>query len=91
MPKKNQKLTKKEKLKASATRFNNEVKKSLNTALVAAFSFVIALAWRDLIAEQISQITSLSPLQGKLFSAIIITIVGVIGILIVTSLLNKKE
>ena len=91
MPKKNQKLTRKEKIKASTTRFNNEVKKSLNTAIVAAFGFLIALAWRDLITEYVNSLTSISPVQGNLVSAIVITVVGVIGILITTTLIRKEE
>jgi hypothetical protein len=78
-------------IKDKAKRFNNKLKESLNTALIAAFGFLIALVWRDLITEYVNQLTQYSPLQGKLFSAITITFIGVIGILIVTSLLSKKE
>jgi len=78
-------------LKRSAKKFNRELKNTLNTALIAAFGFLIALAWRDLITAYITQIESISPLQGKLFSAIIVTIVGVIGIVLVSSILHKEE
>ena len=81
----------KDKAKESAKKFNDKLKESLNTAIVAAFGFLIALTWRDLIVEYISQIEKYSPLQGKLFSALIVTFIGVIGILLVTSLLSKKE
>ena len=77
-------------IKERAKKFNNELKKSLNTAIVAAFGFLIALAWRDAITGYVNSLTSMSPLQGNLISAIIITIIGVVGILIVTSLLSKK-
>ncbi len=60
-------------------KFNLEIKKSMNTAIVAAFGFLMALAWRDVITEYINEITSISPVQGKLISAIIITLIGVIG------------
>lgn len=73
------------------SRFKDELKKSTNMAIVAAFGFLIALTWRDVISEYVTQITSYSPLQGKLFSALIITIIAVIGILITTILLSKKE
>jgi len=73
------------------TKFKEELKKSTNTAIVAAFGFLIALTWRDLISEYVAQATSYSPLQGKFFSALIITIIAVIGILITTVLLSKKE
>jgi len=72
-------------------KFKIELKKSLGTALVAAFGFTIAFSWRDLIIEFFSEITSLSPVQGKLISAIIVTIISVIGILIVTGLLLHRE
>ena len=60
-------------------KFNLEIKKSMNTAIVAAFGFLMALAWRDVIIEYINELTSISPVQGKLISAIIITLIGVIG------------
>ena len=60
-------------------KFNLEIKKSMNTAIVAAFGFLMALAWRDVITGYINEITSISPVQGKLISAIIITLIGVIG------------
>jgi hypothetical protein len=90
MPTKKQRSSR-EKLKASAKRFNLELKKSLNTAIVAAFGFLIALVWRDVITEYVDKITTLSPVQGKLISAVIITIIGVFGILAVTKFLKVKE
>ncbi len=78
-------------IKDSAKKFNNKLKESVNTAIVAAFGFLIALTWRDLISEYVNQITSYSPLQGRLISAIIVTIIAVIGIFIATRLISKKE
>lgn len=77
-------------LKEKAKKFNTKLKESLNTALVAAFSFLIALSWRDLITEYINQLTSISPLKSQFFSALIVTIIGVMGILIITSLLHQE-
>lgn len=37
------------------------------------------------------ELTSVSPVQGKLISAIIITLIGVIGILVVTRFLRVEE
>lgn len=71
--------------------FKKELKKSTNTALIAAFGFIIALSWRDFITEIIEKITSLGPAQGKLLGAIIVTIISVIGILITTKLLSENE
>ena len=78
-------------IKDKAKKLNNKLKESLNTAIVAAFGFLIALVWKDVITEYVNTLVSYSPVQGKLFSALIITIIGVIGILIMTSLLSKKE
>ncbi len=72
-------------------KFNTEVKKAINTAIVAAFGFIIALSWREVITEYVNAISKVSPLQGKLIEAIIITIISVIGILIVTSIFTKKD
>ena len=90
MKKKTKKEVKEHKLKASAKKFNNELKKAIGTALMAAFGFLIALAWRDAITEYVSKITAASPIQGTLVSAIIITIISVIGILIITSFLKQE-
>ena len=77
------------KVKKSAKKFKNELKKSINTALVAAFGFLIALSWREVITEYVTKITEANPLGGKLISAIIITIISVSGILIVTRMMNN--
>ena len=95
----NKKQTKKEikkeikesRLKSSAKKFNKELKNTLNTALIAAFGFLIALTWRDLITNYVNSLTSISPIQGDLMTATIITIIGVVGIVIVTSFLHKEE
>ncbi len=77
--------------KDSAKRFKDELTKSMNTAIVAAFGFLIALSWRELITAGVQKIESVSPLNGKIFEALIITIVGAIGITITTTILSKKE
>lgn len=82
---------KRNRLKETAVEFNNEIKKALNTALIAAFGFIIALAWRDLINEYLKELTAISPLQGQLYTAIIITFVSVIGIILVTRFIRKPE
>ncbi|MCK4647823.1 hypothetical protein KAT24_02750 [Candidatus Pacearchaeota archaeon] len=88
-------LTKKERLKlkakATAKKLKLELKKSINTAIAAAFGFLIALSWRDVITGYVSKIENLSPLKGGLISAIIITVISVIGILIVTKIFAVNE
>jgi len=79
----------KEKAKASANKFKGEFKKALSTAVVAAFSFLIALSWRELITTYVNLLTAFSPVQGQLITAIIITFIGVIGIVLATWLLKE--
>lgn len=88
------KLTNKEKLKLkakeSASKFKRELRKSTTTAIVAAFGFLIALTWRDVITEWVEKISSVSPLKSNLFSALIITVVSITGILIVSRFSHEK-
>ena len=78
-------------VKKSVDKFKTDFKKSVMTALVAAFGFLISLAWRDVIVEAVDKITALTPLHGKIISAIIITIISVIGILIITKIFSAEE
>jgi len=80
-----------EKIKKSVKKFRLELKKSISTAIVAAFGFLIALSWRDVITEYVSKIEKVSPLKGNLISAIIITIFSVIGILIIAKIFSVNE
>lgn len=82
---------KESRLKSSAKKFNKELTKNLHTAIIAAFSFVMALAWRDAITEYTSAITSVSPLRGKVISALIVTIIAVLGIVLFSSLFTQQE
>ncbi|MBU0894741.1 MAG: hypothetical protein KKF48_00570 [Nanoarchaeota archaeon] len=97
MPKKQitKPLTKKEiiklKAKVSTQNFKREMKKAMNTAIVAAFGFVIALVWKDVITEWVSTITGASPVHGKIIEAILVTIIAVIGIIIVTRIFSEKK
>ncbi len=81
----------KERAKERAKKFNRELKKTMNTAIVAAFGFLIALAWRDLIQKGVEEISSKSPLNNQLISTLIITVVCVFGILLVTKIFSEKE
>ena len=76
----------KEKAKASTEKFQREFRTSLVTAITAAFGFLIALVWRDVITEYVNLATKISPIQGQLIGALIVTVIGVIGILIISKL-----
>ena len=90
MPRKKQ-ATEKGKAKEKTKKFNLEFKKTLNTAIVAAFGFIIGLVWKDVIMGYVEELTAVSPVQGKLISALIITFIGVLGIIIVTKFLRVEE
>lgn len=81
----------KEKAKNTSHKFKNEFKKAISTAFMAAFGFIIALSWREVIQEYVTLLTQVSPIQGKLISAIIITFFSVIGIILVTSFLHQEQ
>lgn len=89
-----QKLTKSEMIKKrakdSALRFKRELKKSIVTAIIAAFSFLMALSWRDLITEWITKISESSPVKNSFITTVIITFIGVIGILLISRWGNEK-
>ncbi len=78
-------------VKKKIVKFNHEFKKTLATALVAAFGFITALAWKDAINEYfLNKLSSLSILQGKLITALIITLISVIVIMITSKLTSEK-
>ncbi|MBU4308844.1 MAG: hypothetical protein KJ566_03570 [Nanoarchaeota archaeon] len=81
----------KNKFKKSAKEFKEEFKKSINTGIVAAFGFLIALVWRDLITEVLNKISSNSLVQGKLIAAIIITLICAFGIYISSKIFSPKK
>lgn len=81
----------KTKAKESAIKFQRELKKSIATAIIAAFGLIIALTWKDVITEFVDKISQLSPIQGKLIGAVIVTIVATMGILITSKLTNEPK
>lgn len=83
-----QKLT--QKTRKNAKKFKLEIKKAISTAIVAAFGFIIALSWKDVLLEYIDTLMKSSPIKGKLIGAIIITIISVAGIIIITKFLSEK-
>lgn len=90
---KKQELTKlqkaRQRAKVHTKKFKEEIKKAILTAIVAAFGFLIALSWRDVITEYVNKINSMSSINGNLISALIITFISVIGILIITKFLSE--
>ncbi len=70
--------------KKSAIRFKQQFKKSLTTAIIAAFGLILALTWNDVIIKFVEKISEASSIQNSLISALIITLISVLGIVIVS-------
>jgi len=67
-----------------------------STAMIAAFSFLIALAWKDFIVILVRDNTTLALLEkypyiAELYTAVIITILAIIGITFVSKWAKKEE
>lgn len=77
--------------KETTKKFKLELRKSLITALVAAFGFLIALSWRDVITSWMAKISATSPIKSNLLSAVIITIVSIMGILVVLAFSHENQ
>jgi hypothetical protein len=85
------------KVKPKIQEFKEETKNRIVAAFIAAFAFMIALAWRDLIKSIVDKIIATFKVNGHEFvssiiTASIITIICVIGIIIVSKWdPNKKK
>lgn len=71
--------------------FETQFKKSLHTALIAGFGFLIALTWKELIIEIVNDLVGVSPITGRLISAIIVTLICVFGVMFVSKVLTVPE
>lgn len=81
----------KEKARIDAKTFKAKFKKELNTAILAAFGLLIALVWKDVITNFVNSISEKSPFHGALISAIGVTVICVLGIMLSSRLLEEKE
>lgn len=73
----------------------SKFKDHATTAIIAALSFIIAIAWKDLIVKFVGEKIKFStianyPYLAELYSAIIVTIFAVIGIIIISTWATKK-
>ncbi len=80
---------------ALSRKVHNEVKKNIATAILAAFGFMIALVWRDVIKDGIIRLVEIFNTGGDGFwfsvlTAIITTIICVIGIIYFSRWSEKK-
>jgi hypothetical protein len=79
------------KIKTSGHRFRKEFNKTMNTAIVAAFSLIVALAWKDVITGYVDKIKSLTSINSAMISALFITFISVLGILIVSKIFSEDK
>lgn len=75
---------------------HSEFKHHTATAIIAAFGFLIALVWKDLIVKIMENVTSAHlleqyPYLSLLFSAFVVTIFSVFGIIIVSRWAKKPD
>ena len=70
----------------SAKKFNREVRKTINASIITALGLITAFVWKDVVEEFLNKLTSASPVQGKFISALIVTAIAVIGIMIITKI-----
>ncbi len=80
----------------TATMLGTEFRHHAATAIMAAFGFIIALVWKDLIVKLVEQIAADNliaryPYIADLFSAIIVTAVSVVGIIFISKWAKKDE
>lgn len=71
--------------------YKREFKKALLTAVVAAFGFLVALEWREVLKEGVGILINASEIKNNFVSALIVTIVAVIGLMVITRILSPKK
>ena len=74
----------------------HQFKQHVSTAIIAAFSFLMALAWKDVIVHAVNafvkeEIVTASPYIPELISAIVVTLIAIVGIFLVTSWAKKPQ
>ncbi len=88
--------TEKPRLLKRASVIKLEFKKQTTTALIAAFGLVIALSWQDLIKNIVGSIPKRGillyhPYLEQLYTALIVTFIGALAILLITSWANRQS
>ena len=78
-----------------AALLKSEIRKNTATAILAAFGFIIALVWKDVITQGVDALIKLLNLTGSgymftIISALITTVICVIGIIYFSRWSEKK-
>jgi len=76
--------------------FEQEARKQVMTAVMAAFGFLLALVWRDTIVNYASHIVDFfkfpaPEILGILYTTILTTFIAVVGIVVLSRWTPKKE
>jgi hypothetical protein len=81
--------------KKHASEFKKEFKKQLLFAVSAAFGFLMAFSWRDPIMDFIGFLINgvgiRSQIYGGVISAIVLTIVGVLFLMVISKWASDEE
>ncbi len=85
-----------QKAKQAPRRLREESKKQTTTAILAAFSFLLAFAWRDLIKGYVDHFVDNFLFLGpehliQVYATLLTTIFCVLGIILVARWTQKKE
>jgi len=85
-----------EKALRKAKEIRNEYRRQVATAIITALGLVIALAWKDVVTALMPSITAPSllakyPAIASLYSALIITVIAVVGIIFMSRLGKSSE
>ena len=85
-----------ERAKKGSSEFKNEFKRQLLTAVSAAFGLLIALSWREPISDAITVIVNKlgvgeSILFYKFVSAVVVTLIAVVFLVVIARWGAKKE
>ncbi|MEX0920199.1 MAG: DUF5654 family protein [Candidatus Pacearchaeota archaeon] len=75
---------KKRNIRHRTRKINREFRKASSVAIIGAVGFVTGLAWMDVIREFFNSVLGDSSLQNSLVSAIAVTVLTVIVIMIVS-------
>jgi len=82
--------------KQAVKNLGNETRQHAVTAIVAAFGFIIALVWKDAIKGYVDLVIVKLSISGAsyvitLYTAIVTTVVAVIGIFFITRWGSKEQ
>jgi hypothetical protein len=79
------------KAKASVKEFEHEFSEAMVTAMTAAFGFLMALTWRDVIVKFVEKVSGGLQLGGEVISALIVTFICVLGVMLIRKTLTRTK